>query len=214
MDDVFKEFETTEQFNALRGDSRVEAIFVSGSRAVGVTDGHSDYDLVCLVGDMADVGGLPSERLTISGQSLHWFFLDKDGFERGASPVNWNFRFTGGLQSSFAYGREPLYVKNGGTDYEKLCSERLDLVLSAASRSLDSCKEIFNLAEKGLLVATKINYYILLAYYFMKGMDPKEDAGFLTEVKRMRWQNISEPTANRLRQTLKEFPSLVKKTAK
>lgn len=179
-------------FERILSGHEVIMIVLTGSRLIDITDERSDFDLLVITNDSARIDYV-SEYLTYYSKKVHWHYVpvtklisNEDGT---LLSCNGEVEFVGLSEQKIVYANPRYYnvirflIENkdtvaqvGAYGMARFHNSLISSILSTNEiKEKDYCKFI---------------YQLCFASYVLKSEIP--DKRFLSEIKRIRWQPVSD----------------------
>lgn len=188
------DFKKSSYYERAFRDHNIILFFVSGSRATGILDERSDFDLIAIT-DNSTPEEEPMEYLTYKGLKVHWYWRPLSTFILGGNILSVPMIAMGDLEFAFIKDNIILYQNpRYNTIIEYLNNVKDDIGQIGVKVLYETQKkQIETILQQGAILEknyTKFLYYLCVAvtYATEKQLDNK----FLNAVKRIRWQPISD----------------------
>lgn len=204
-------FQKTSYFSQILKDNEVIAIFVGGSRACGLADESSDYDLTVLTLGGEFFNTIEEQYLRYKGKKVvHWYIMPIFRlFDWDASNT---LRFAGYNVLRF-YGPETAIYEN--PRYANLIQVFYKMQKTISDIGLyffyySNKNTIDDILAKDVVSAqyySKKLYYLCLSSYLL--LDEEIDKEFLIRVKRFRRQKLTEEDKNHIIERLQKLKDYI-----
>lgn len=183
-------FKNTSYYKELFNVStEILGIFLLGSRAVGITDEHSDYDIVILTLDGDYIDASKYEYLKYGEQKVHWYYqpinkLFQKNFDDNQLMMLCPIQLKH-LSSSLTIYENPKYTELLSRLYtikDKISTIGIYQLFDKKQNYIEDilCKE-----EVLETAYSKFLYHLCLASYYLLGESPNKT--FLKTLKRIKW---------------------------
>lgn len=194
MDNVLRQFTESRFFRAVIEEYNPLAVFLTGSKAIGIDNEFSDYDLCLLTEEPVE---FPDAELQYihkeSGACVHYYhhylselFINK-GQGRGLEDESDNSIWRGLV--ALGFNPEPLYVREDFSDGFAAMMEGKSVIAKAGLYELyvnfESFGYILNMAKSGQLYPRRYLVYALLIHGILFGGPSAEELAELKELYRL-----------------------------
>lgn len=179
-------------FQRVLGGRDVIMVFVTGSRLLEVTDERSDYDLVVLTNERQREEYV-SEYLTYNSVKVHWSYVP---VTKLISNEDGNLlTCIGEVELSWLNDSKIVYENPKYANVIKFLKENKDTIALVGSYGLVRFHDKLVSKILGANAIAKEDhckfiYHLCIASYMLLSQAP--DNGFLAEIKRIRWKEVSD----------------------
>ena len=194
LSDFITDLKQSKYYNNILDKHDVIMLYVSGSRIIDVTDERSDYDLIAVVNESEVVES--EEFLIYNGVKVHWYYIPLSEFI--AQKGNHSLRCYGAVL--FANIRDEVVV------YINPAHEALSNFL-ITTKNIIACNGMKNFCDRQARLIQSVveagevlpeHYTKILGHLCVTSMAATgerisdETRNFLREIKRIRWQPVSD----------------------
>lgn len=193
LNEFISDFRNTKYYQQILDNNKVILMYVSGSRVLGITDERSDYDIVVVVDDTIDSSS--KSMLTYEGVRVHWYFRPLAEFICGYGCGLSSF---GAVLFGMLTNEKVIYAN---PDYDAVCnlimSNRKFIAWNGLHYVVDRYSDLVDsVTEDGVILPknyTKILCHLCVSScYALKHQLTEEEKGYLLQIKRIRWQPVSD----------------------
>lgn len=181
MDRVLEQYKDSKFFQEIVDAYHPLAVFITGSRAIGIEHEASDYDLFLLV----DIEGIPGPDYPDNliqfihketGYCIHYYTHSlQELFINKAAGRNMKPRDVSTWKGlvAFNYNPELLYIDHSFEDFWAMLMENKTMLAEAslyeAYTEYNAMQTMFDLAKQGVLYPNRSTIYAILVSYILQG---------------------------------------------
>lgn len=190
--EFIQDLQSSKYYTKLFDMYNVVMIMLVGSRKLNITDERSDYDIIVLTTN--SITKFPEECLMYYGKKVHWEYININNFVQELNPnrlldiiMNMTMKYTDNSNIIYTNDNYKHIIDYLINNKEKI--SRLGCINLYKSMQ-EFVNKILNNNEIKQELYTKFIYHLCCASYIL--LDEIFDIDFLKNIKRIRWQPVSE----------------------